>query len=31
VTKVSVEIHDLILDAKMPADIAKEILADFKN
>jgi len=31
VTKVSVEIHDLILDAKMPADIAKEILADFKK
>jgi pyruvate, water dikinase len=31
VTKISVEIHDLILDATMPADIAKEIISDFKK
>lgn len=31
IDKVSGEIHDLILKSKMPADIAKEILTDFKK
>ncbi len=31
VSKTSAEIHDLIMDATMPADIEKEIEADFKK